>query len=115
MLPFLSDFYAIVYAPTRFCPGTSHYMDGSARLKWVDPIRKNEPARQVSQPGFNPPHIIEISAPTQLASYDQAISFPIICPDFVLTDAATIFGGISVLGVTTAFCNVVLVGSMIFT
>ena len=59
-LPFLSDFYAIANAPTRFCPGTSHYMSEPARLKWFDPFRENEPAQQVSQPVFNLPHIIEI-------------------------------------------------------
>ena len=43
-----------------FCHGVSHYMSEPGRLKWVDPFRENEPAWQVNQPVFNPPHIIDI-------------------------------------------------------
>ena len=40
--------------------------------------------------------------------------FLIIHPDFVLTDGAAIFEGMSVLGVVTVPCDIVLLGSMIF-
>ena len=40
--------------------------------------------------------------------------FLIIRPDFVLTDRATLFEGMSVLGGATAFCDVVSLGSMMF-
>ena len=94
-LPFLSGLYAISHAATRRCPGTSHYVSEPACLKWVDPFRENDPARQVSQPIFNLLHKIKIlfvwqisviaemylkidfplnePAPSQPASYNQAL------------------------------------------
>ena len=39
-LPFLSGFYAIAHAPTRFCPGTSQCMSDPARLTWLTPFVK---------------------------------------------------------------------------
>ena len=48
MLQFLSGFYAIARASTRFCPETSYYISQPVRLKWIEPFRENEPARQVT-------------------------------------------------------------------
>ena len=40
---------------TRLQPGLSNYMRPSQLAKRADPFGENEPARQVSQPVFNPP------------------------------------------------------------
>ena len=54
VLPFLIEcqFGSNSHAPTRFCPGTSYYMGEPAPLKRVDPVWKNEPARQTNPTCF---------------------------------------------------------------
>ena len=51
-------FHVTAHVSTRFRPGTSYHMRASQLAKRVGPFSEDEPARQVSQPVFNPPHII---------------------------------------------------------